>query len=102
MVRAKVNYTIPAKNFRTLVFWAHGGVCSMTGNAYRRSEERKLIMDWARELGLLPPFTPGEMSTVVRAAPRPVPQIEATEKLAKTPLASEIRRRELASGPKTI
>jgi hypothetical protein len=74
----------------------------MTGNAYCRPEERKLVMDWARELGLLPPFTPGEMSTVVRAAPRRVPQIEATEELAKAPLASEIRRRELASGPKTI
>jgi hypothetical protein len=59
-------------------------------------------MDWARELGLLPPFPPGEMNTVVRAAPRPVPQIEMTAKLASDPLPSEIRRRELASGPKTI
>ena len=25
MPRAKVNYTLPAKNFRTLVYWAHGG-----------------------------------------------------------------------------
>jgi hypothetical protein len=97
-----VNYTLPAKNFRTLVYWAHGGVCSMAGKAYCRPEERKLVMDWARELGLLPPFAPGEMNTVVRAASRPVPQIEATEKLAKAPLPSEIRRREIASGPKTI
>jgi hypothetical protein len=29
MARARVNYTLPAKNFRTLVYWAHGGVCSM-------------------------------------------------------------------------
>jgi hypothetical protein len=102
MPRAKVSYTLPAKNFRTLVYWAHGGVCSMAGKAYCRPEERKLVMDWARELGLLPPFTPGEMNTVVRAASRPVPQIEATEKLAKAPLASENRRRELViHGTKT-
>ena len=25
------NYTLPAKNFRTLVYWAHGGVCSWQG-----------------------------------------------------------------------
>jgi hypothetical protein len=102
MPRARVNYTLPAKNFRTLVYWAHGGVCSMTGNAYCRPEERKLVMDWARELGLLPPFTPGEMNTVVRAAPRPVPQIEATAKLASDPTPDEIRRREIAGAPKTI
>src|SRR5260370_42251944 len=89
------------KNFRTLVYWAHGGVCSMVGKAYCRPEERKLVMDWARELGLLPPVPP-EANKMVYAAPRPVPQIEATAKLASAPLPSEIRRRELASGPKTI
>ena len=90
MARAGVNYTLPAKNFRTLVYWAHGGVCSMVGKAYCRPEERKLVMDWARELGLLPPFIPEELNKVVRAVPRPVPQIEATAKLARDPLASEI------------
>ena len=25
MARAKVNYTLPAKNLRTLVYWANGG-----------------------------------------------------------------------------
>jgi hypothetical protein len=74
----------------------------MAGKAYCRPEERKLVMDWARELGLLPPFIPGEMNKVVRAAPRPVPQIEATAKLASDPGPDEIRRREIASGPKTI
>jgi hypothetical protein len=102
MARAKVNYTLPAKNFRTLVYWAHGGVCSMAGKAYCRPEERKLVLDWARELGLLPPFTPGEMNTVVRAAPRPVPQIEATANLASAPTPQEISRRELViHGKKT-
>jgi hypothetical protein len=96
MPRAKVNYTLPAKNFRTLVYWAHGGVCSMAGKAYCRPEERKLVMDWARELGLLPPFTAEEMNkVVVRSVGRPVPQLEATEKLASDAIASEKRRREL-------
>ena len=99
MARARVNYTIPAKNFRALVFWAHGGVCSMAGKAYCRPEERKLVMDWARELGLLPPDS---FYRPIQAAGRSVPQIEATENLAKAPLASENRRREIASGPKTI
>jgi hypothetical protein len=102
MARARVNYTLPAKNFRTLVYWAHGGVCSMTGKAYCRPEERKLVMDWARELGLLPPFSPEESNKVVRA-PRPVPQIEATSKLASDPTPDEIRRGELViHGTKTI
>jgi hypothetical protein len=74
----------------------------MAGKAYCRPEERKLVMDWARELGLLPPFLPGEMNTAVRAASRPVPQLEETEKLAKAPLASDIRRKGLVSGAKTI
>jgi hypothetical protein len=74
----------------------------MVGRAHCSAEDRALIRGFARDLGLLPPFTPGEISMVVRAAPRPVPQIDATEKLAKAPLASENRRRELASGPKTI
>ncbi len=99
MARARVNYTLPAKNFRTLVYWAHGGVCSMAGKAYCRPEERKLVMDWARDLGLLPPEN---FYRSIQAAGRSVPQIEATEKLAQAPLASEIRRREIASGPKTI
>jgi len=74
----------------------------MAGKAYCQPEERKLVLDWARELGLLPPFTSEEMNTVVRAAPRPVPQLKQTEKLAKAPLASETRRRELViHGKKT-
>jgi hypothetical protein len=100
MPRARVNYTLPAKNFRTLVYWAHGGVCSMAGKAYCRPEERKLVMDWARELGLLPPV-PLAANKIVYAAPRPVPQIEATAKLASDPGPDEIRRREIASGSKT-
>ena len=95
MARARVNYTIPAKNFRALVYWAHGGVCSMVGKAYCRPEERKLVMDWARELGLLPPVPP-QANKVVYAAPRPVPQIEATAALASTPTPDELRRREIA------
>ena len=103
MPRAKVNYTLPAKNFRTLVYWAHGGVCSMAGKAYCRPEEKKLVMDWARELGLLPPFTAEEMNkVVVRAVGRPVPQIEATAKLASAPTPDEIRRRRIAHATKTI
>src|SRR5277367_6846389 len=97
MPRAKVNYTLPAKNFRTLVYWANAGVGSMTGRAYCRPEDRKLILDFARECGLLPPFSGEEMSKVVRAAPRPVPQIAATSKLASTPGPDEIKRREIAS-----
>jgi hypothetical protein len=100
MARARVNYTIPAKNFRALVYWAHGGVCSMVGKAYCRPEEKKLIMDWARELGLLPPFTPEDLNKVLRAAPRPVPQIEATAKLASNPTECEQRRREMVSRSK--
>jgi hypothetical protein len=99
MARARVNYTIPAKNFRALVFWAHGGVCSMAGKAYCRPEERKLVMDWARELGLLPPV-PLAANKIVYAAPRPVPQIEATAKLASAPNDSELRRREMVSRSK--
>ena len=99
MARARVNYTLPAKNFRTLVYWAHGGVCSMAGKAYCRPEERKLVMDWARDLGLLPPDS---FYRPIQAAGRPVPQIEATAKLASDPPPQEIRRREIASGPKTI
>jgi hypothetical protein len=101
MARGRVNYTLPAKNFRTLVYWAHGGVCSMAGNAYCRPTEKKLIMDFARECGLLPPFTPEESNKVVRAAPRHVPRIEATAKLASDPGADEIRRRRIASAAKT-
>ena len=95
MPRAKVNYTLPAKNFRTLVYWAHGGVCSMAGKACCRPEERKLVMDWARELGLLPPFhRPGD--TTPRCSRAYVhAQIEATSKLASDPTPDEIRRREL-------
>ena len=100
MARARVNYIIPAKNFRTLVYWAHGGVCSMVGKAYCRPEERKLVMDWARELGLLPPDS---FYRPIQAAGRSVPQIEATEKLASDPGPDDIRRREIAShAPKTI
>ena len=98
MARARVNYTIPAKNFRALVFWAHGGVRSMAGKAYCRPEERKLVMDWAREIGLLPPDS---FYRPIQAAGRPVPQIEATAKLASQTSPSEIRRREIASGSKT-
>jgi hypothetical protein len=68
----------------------------MVGRAHCSAEDRALIRGFARDLGLLPPFTPKEMNTVVRASPRPVPQIEATEKLAKASLASEKRRREIA------
>jgi hypothetical protein len=95
-----VNYTLPAKNFRMLVYWAHGGVCSMAGKAYCRPEERKLVLDWARELGLIPPFTAEEMSTVVRSTGRPVPQIEMTAKLASAPTECEQRRREMVSRSK--
>jgi hypothetical protein len=102
MARARVNYTLPANNFRTLVYWAHGGVCSMAGKAYCRPEEKKLIMDWARELGLFSPVPPGA-NKIVYAAPRPVPEIEATSKLASDPTPNEIRRRELViHGTKTI
>jgi hypothetical protein len=31
MARARVNYTIPAKNFRALVFWAHGACVRWQG-----------------------------------------------------------------------
>ena len=65
-------------------------------------EERKLVMDWARELGLLPPFTPEDLNKVVRAAPQSVPQIEATGRTASETSPSETRRREIASAPKTI
>jgi hypothetical protein len=99
MARAKVNYTVLAKNFRTLVYWAHGGVCSMAGKAYCRPEERKLVMEWARDLGLLPPDS---FYRPIQSAGRPVPQIEATAKLASDPGPDEIRRRRIASGPKTI
>jgi hypothetical protein len=100
-IPSQTNFGRPAKNFRTLVYWAHGGVCSSVGQEHCRAEEKKLIMDFARECGMLPPL-PQDVFKVVRAAPRPVRQIEATEKLAKAPLASEIRRREIiASGAKT-
>jgi hypothetical protein len=99
MAQARVNYTIPAKNFRALVYWAHGGVV-YGRESLLPAEEKKLVMDWARELGLLPPFNPEEMNKVVRAAPRP--QIEMTAKLASDLGPDEIRRREIASGPKTI
>jgi hypothetical protein len=110
MPKAKVNYTIPAKNFRALVYWAHGGVCSMAGKAYCRPEERKLVMEWARDLGLLPPDS---FYRPIQAAGRAIPdketqhhivrerllqnaQIEATAKLASDPTPDEIRRREIA------
>jgi hypothetical protein len=70
MARARVNYTVRAKNFRTLVYWAHGGVCSMAGKAYCRPEERKLVIDWARDLGLLPP---DNFYRPIQAAGRSVP-----------------------------
>ena len=104
MARARVNYTIPAKNFRALVYWAHGGVCSMVGKAYCRPEERKLVMDWARDLGLLPPenfYRPPDKETqhhLVRE--RLCRNIEATAKLASDPGPDEIRRREIAGGRK--
>jgi hypothetical protein len=97
MPRARVNYTIPAKNFRALVYWAHGGLCSMVGKAYCRPEERKLIMDWARDLGLLPPDS---FYRPVQAAGRSVPQIEATAKLAGESGLDEILRRRIAGGSK--
>jgi hypothetical protein len=74
----------------------------MVGRAHCSAEDRALIRGFARELGLLPPFTPEEMNTVVRAPRRPVPQIEATAKLAGESSVDEILRRRLASGPKTI
>ena len=99
MPKAKVNYTLPAKNFRTLVYWAHGGFCSMAGKAYCRPEERKLVMDWARELGLLPSEN---FYRPVQSVGRPVPQLEATAKLASERTPDEIRRRELViHGKKT-
>jgi len=102
MARARVNYTLPAKNFRTLVYWAHGGVCSMAGKAYCRPEERTLVMDWARELGLLPPenfYRPIQKETqhhIVRKRMLQNAQIEATSKLASDPTPDEIRRRKIA------
>jgi hypothetical protein len=97
MPKAKVNYIIPAKNFRTLCYWAQGGVCSMAGKAYCRPEERKLVMDWARDLGLLPP---DNFYRSIQAAGRSVPQIEATEKLASNTTECEQRRREMVSRSK--
>ena len=88
-------YKIEPKTLRTLVDWAGAGVNSMVGRAHCSAEDRALIRGFARDLGLLPPFTPEEMHKVVRAAPRPVPQIEATAKLASTPGPDAIKRREL-------
>ena len=74
----------------------------MTGRAYASAVDRALIRGFQQELGLLPPVTPEEMNTVVRSAGRPVPQIEATAKLASGPGVDEMRRRELViHGAKT-
>jgi hypothetical protein len=99
MARGKEKYTLSATTFRTLVHWAHAGVCSMIGKAHCHPEDRKLVFDFARETGIF--SAPPEAYNVVQAAPRPVPQIEATAKLASAPGPDEIRRRELASGAKT-
>ncbi len=72
----------------------------MAGKAYCRPEERKLVMDWARELGLLPPencYRPIQKETQHRIVrERMLQNIEATAKLASDPGPDEARRREIA------
>ena len=95
----KVNaYKIERKTLRTLVDWAWAGVDSMVGRAHCSAEDRALIRGFAGDLGLLPPDS---FYRPTQAAGRPVPQIEATAKLASAPTPDEIRRREIASGSKT-
>jgi hypothetical protein len=93
-------YKIAPKTLRTLVDWGLAGIDSMVGREHCSAEDRALIRGFARDLGLLPPEN---CYRSIQFAGRPVPQIEATAKLASDPGADEIRRREIAShAPKTI
>ena len=92
-------YKLAPKTLQTLVEWANAGLISAVGKEHCSATDRALIRGFARDLGLLPPdgfYRP------VRDAGRPVPQIEATAKLAGDPTPDEIRRRELViHGAKT-
>jgi hypothetical protein len=85
-------YKIEPKTLRVLVEWSMAGVDSMVGREHCSAEDRALIRGFARDFGLLPPANFYRIQSTVR----PVPQIEATAKLASDPGPDEIRRRELA------
>ena len=110
-------YKLDGKTMRTLVECAGAWINTPVGRQYCSAEVHGTINNLKRELGGF--FPPEGLNNIVRGAGRAIPdketqhhivrerllqnaQIEATEKLAKAPLASENRRRELASGPKTI
>jgi hypothetical protein len=101
-VKAKT-YKLDGKILRTLVECAGAWIATPVGRQYCSAEVHSTINNLKKELGGF--FPPEGLNNVVRAARpfRAVPQIELTEKLAKAPLASDIRRRELViHGPKTI
>ena len=93
-------YKLDGKTLRTLVECAGAWINTPVGRQYCSADVHGTINNLKRELGGF--FPPEGLNNVVRAAPWPVPQIEATAKLASDPTPQEIRRRELASGPKTI
>jgi len=98
-VKAKT-YKLDGKTLRTLVEYAGGWINTPVGRQYCPAEDQAIINNLKRELGGF--FPPEGLNTVVRAAPRPVPQIEATAKLASAPTPQEISRRELViHGKKT-
>lgn len=93
-VKAKT-YKLDGKTLRILVEYAGAWLSTPIGMQYSAPESRDLVYRIKRELGGFVPPTPAPMSKVVRAVVRPVPQLEATEKLASDAIASEKRRREL-------
>ena len=87
-------YKLDGKTLRTLVECAGAWVATPVGRQYCSAEVYGTINNLKRELGGF--FPPEGLNNVVRAAGRPVPQIDATEKLASAPTPDEIRRREIA------
>jgi hypothetical protein len=96
-VKAKT-YKLDGKTLRTLVEYAGAWINTPLGRQYCSAEVHGTINNLKRELGGF--FPPEGLNKVVRAAPRPVPQIEATAKLAGGPTECEQRRREMVSRSK--
>ena len=87
-------YKLDGKTLRTLVECAGAWIATPVGRQYCSAEDQGTINNLKRELGGF--FPPEGLNNLVRAAVRPVPQIDATEKLASAPTPDEIRRREIA------
>jgi hypothetical protein len=77
-----------------LVEYAGAWINTPVGRQYCSAEVQGTINNLKRELGGF--FPPEGLNNVVYAAPRLVPQIEATSKLASDPTPDELRRRKIA------